>query len=299
MLSATDNRAAVSNWRYQTPAVMSPQQFAAWTEMLEQRTGVVLPEARRSFLLTSLAVRMRELGVEDYDTYFAYIQSGVKGQIEWETLVDRLTVHETRFFRDQQALDLICNHFLQPMVKRAEPIKLHCWSVGCATGEEPYSLAMAVDECLGQSAIPYRIGITAIDISQHALSLARRGEYRPERLRGVTSETLERYFEPTESGRYRVKAAIRERIGFTRMNILDIPKAPIGMMDIVLCQNVLIYFRRDKRAAILDTFVQHLNPGGLLILGAGEVLGWSHPQMQALDANGLLVYRRKSEGAAA
>jgi chemotaxis protein methyltransferase CheR/type IV pilus assembly protein PilK len=273
---------------------MDACQFRQWVELLEKRTGICLPEKRKSFLLTSLNIRMRELGYEHYEDYLRFLLAGGRdGIVEWEILVDRLTVHETRFFRDQAALDLLRERYLSNLMADSKtPARLNVWSVGCATGEEPYSLAMMIDHNLTRRGVPFYLAITASDISSAALSTGRKAVYHRNRLRNLSAAYQNRYFQQVDDDHYRVKPALRERVCFNRLNLLKIDKARLGRMDVIVCQNVLIYFKREQRLQILNQLVNHLHPGGLLILGAGEITDWRRPDLEYLDYPGTLAFRR-------
>jgi chemotaxis protein methyltransferase CheR/type IV pilus assembly protein PilK len=273
---------------------MDACQFRQWVELLEKRTGISLPEKRKSFLLTSLNIRMRELGYEHYEDYLRFLLVGGRdGVVEWEILVDRLTVHETRFFRDQAALDLLRERYLSNLMADSKhPARLNVWSVGCATGEEPYSLAMLIDYNLTRRGIPFYLAITASDISSAALSTGRKAVYHRNRLRNLPAAYQSRYFQQVDDDHYRVKPALRERVCFNRLNLLELDKARPGQMDVIICQNVLIYFKREQRLQILNQLVGHLHPGGLLILGAGEITDWRRPDLESIDYPGTLAFRR-------
>ena len=131
-------------WSMSTIPELDDRQFEQWRELLERRVGMQLTEQRRSLLRTSLSIRMREIGYHDYQEYYNLIVSGAKGIPEWSVLVDRLTVQETRFFRDQQSFDLV-SQFLN---KNSDKKTINIWSLGCSTGEEPYSLAMLANNQL-------------------------------------------------------------------------------------------------------------------------------------------------------
>lgn len=296
-MAAPQHKIIAAPWRYSQVAPMADAEFEQWVQLLEERTGISLPHNRKSFLLTSLAVRMREQGFASYQAYFDFLVAGVAGRVEWETLVDRLTVHETRFYRDEQALAVIRDQFLPTYNAEGDkPVQLHYWSVGCASGEEPYSLAMLTDDYFTNQQQAYQLGITASDISAEALAIARKAIYPTNRMTHMPMHWRSRYCTPTETGRYQVNADIRKRICFTRINLLAIEQAPVGMMDLIYCQNVLIYFKRAMRYSILNNLVKHLNPGGMLILGAGEIIDWEHADMQSLACKGSLVFRRRVEG---
>ena len=140
--------------------------FIKWQELLEDRIGLSLPVHRKVFLQTNLSVRMREIGCVSYEEYFDKVKSGTAGVIEWLILVDRLTVQETWFYRDPDALDLVRNYVLTRPRNLLEKHPLAVWSVGCSSGEEPYSLAMLLNECFSVlmsgiiSVLPERISVS-------------------------------------------------------------------------------------------------------------------------------------------
>ncbi len=277
---------------------MDDAQFTKWRELLEARTGMHLPDERRSFLVTSLGIRMRQLGYTDYQAYYDHVLHGRRGAVEWATLVDRLTVHETRFFRHASSLELIRECFLPQWVEEnTPPFNLHAWSVGCSTGEEPYSLAMVIDEFLEGTGQPYYFGITACDISLAALSVGRRGLYHRRKLRQVDAILRRKYFNKKNENEYEVKRELRQRVCFAQLNVLELGTAPVGRMHLIFCQNLLIYFDREKRVQILGNLTQHLEPGGMLILGAGEILGWAPPALERMSCNDTLAFRRRPEAA--
>lgn len=275
------------------PEAMDDAQFNRWAELLQQRTGIHLPEKRRSFLISSLNIRMRELGIDNYEDYFQYLITGRRGAVEWEILVDRLTVHETRFYRDEIALDLVreyTNHWLEQHTDTTERFEL--WSVGCATGEEPYSLAILLDDLFAQSDSKAYLGITATDVSTASLATGRKGIYPRNRLTNLPAELQSKYFATIDGQQHvQVVPELQQRVCFMRQNLLDLEWTRIGKMNIIFCQNVLIYFQREQRLSILNQLAEHLKPGGLLILGAGEITDWQHPALKSVNQGGTLAYR--------
>lgn len=283
-------------WEMMDTPAMDDSLFQQWVELLESRTGIALPETRKTFLLTNLNSRMRELQCGDYQAYFNLVTAGSRGQVEWETLVDRLTVHETRFFRDVNALNLIRDEYLKPLVdSQPKPYTVHAWSVGCATGEEPYSLAMVLDYFF-LSHPEFYYGVTASDVSRAALQTGRDALYHQRRIRNVPDTIAHTYLEQADKDHYSVRASLKQKVCFTQINLLELSQQPISEMDIILCQNVLIYFRRELRNIILDHLATRLKPGGMLILGAGEVFGWSHPELDLIKYDSTLAFRRCQPG---
>jgi len=271
-------------------------QFQRWAELLRVRTGMRVPPERKSFLATGLGLRMREIGCECLDEYFERLTSGSGAMVEWSTLVDRLTVHETRFFRHPDSMDLVDR---QVRGKAPDPdtgtVRFEAWSAGCATGEEAYTLAMVIDRALAprrQDGARAYFGVIATDISQPALRAAREGVYHVRRLKDVPEEVRQSYFEPIDDQHARVCESIRRRVCFACSNVLDAGHEPFGALDLIYCQNLLIYFERSRRAEIVEAMVTHLRPGGLLVLGSGELMGWSDSRMELVPHPQTCAYRR-------
>lgn len=294
MIHAQENKVAQPLWQLNELMPMSDDEHALWLSLLEKRTGITLPELRKSFLLSKLSIRMRELGISEYKSYFAYVNHGKAGRVEWENLVDRLTVHETRFFRDTQALAFIKHAFLEKMNFVNNTPSIHIWSVGCATGEEPYSLMMYIDKYLADISEKCYLAVTASDISHDALAIAKKAIYHKNRFTNVPNEYFENYLEITDKDHYLVKESLRKRICFNRLNLVNFNKSSVGKMEIIICQNVLIYFKREIRITILNQLVEHLVPGGLLVLGAGEITGWQHPEIVSMPYESVLAFQRTS-----
>lgn len=296
MALAQNKQEQASLWRRRNVAPMDNYEFRQWVELLEKRTGISLPEKRKSFLLANLNIRMRELGYEKYQEYFRHLLAGRRGAVEWEILVDRLTVHETRFFRDITALNMLEDCYLNALPPSDTAMRINIWSVGCATGEEPYSLAMFVDQALTARGVRHYLAITASDISSASLATGRTGNYHRNRLKNLPDEYRDSYFKTIDADHYEVDASLRERICFTRLNLLHLDEATLGMMDIIFCQNVLIYFKREQRRRILNQLVEHLRPGGILVLGAGEITDWQPDDLESLGYPGTLAFRRRQCG---
>ncbi|WP_090387699.1 protein-glutamate O-methyltransferase [Pseudomonas anguilliseptica] len=279
-------------WALQPLADMTVTEFRDWQTLLEERTGVVLNERRRAFLQTNLSARMRELGVMDYATYYRQVTDGPRGAVEWSTLLDRLTVQETRFFRHRPSFEVL-ESYLRERLQQGLTQPWELWSVGCASGEEPYSLAISASEVLRESEHPDHFGVTGTDISLNALSKARDGQYGARRLEQLDDDLCQRYFLAQDDGRFKVVPNLAARVCCARLNVLELAKAPMSGMDVIFCQNLLIYFRRWRRREILNRLAERLVPGGLLVVGVGEVAGWQHPELIPVADERVLAFTRK------
>lgn len=279
-------------WALQPVVDMAAAEFRAWQMLLEERTGVVINEQRRAFLQTNLSARMRELGVADYATYYRQVTDGPRGAVEWSTLLDRLTVQETRFFRHRPSFDVL-ERYLGERLQQGLTSPWEFWSVGCASGEEPYSLAITASEVLRDSEQPEHFGVTGTDISLNALSKARDGQYAARKLEQIDAQLGQRYFVAQADGRFKVIPNLAARVCCARLNVLELAKAPMSGMDVIFCQNLLIYFRRWRRREILNRLAERLAPGGLLVVGVGEVVGWQHPDLLPVADERVLAFTRK------
>lgn len=283
---------AAGNWSTLTPLPgMDDSEFERWATLLERRTGVVVPLSRKTFLVTSVRGRMRETGRSSFAEYFSDLQKIPEGAIEWTTLVDRLTVHETHFFRHPPSFDLIANWL--PGV--TSPTALHAWSVGCSSGEEAYTLAMVLDRHIAaKTGTKVYFGVTATDVSLPALAVGRAGLYPQQKIEEIPPQYREHYCEPVDGDSFRISETLRKRVGFAQFNLLDAARAPLKRLDLIFCQNVLIYFARDRRRELLATFANLLKPGGLLVLGSGEVTKFAHASLRRVDNRNVLAFLRNS-----
>lgn len=290
---ANNLSSAKSSWSLRRLPDMDEAQFSQWQSLLEDRTGITLPSERRSFLETNLGIRMREIGCSSYQAYYEQIVSGPEAIKEWSTLVDRLTVQETRFFRDPAAFQLVADFVLTRPREQLKKRPLEIWSIGCATGEEPYTLAIVLDECMAQLRLKPLFGVTGSDISKPAIEKANAGRFNPRKLLAIDDDKRSRYFRPAERNTVEIMDSIRERVCFTRLNVLDLDKAPMHGMSIIFCQNLLIYFRRWRRREIVKRLAERLAPGGLLILGQGELTDWQPPGLQRVPSEHVLAWIKR------
>lgn len=277
-------------WLHSALPALTDEQFAAWQQLLEARTGIDFSQ-HRSILQSGLYRRLHELNEINVDDYFALVSQPREGLVEWQQLLDRIAVKETSFFRQGAAFDLVRN-YLRKRVANAQTIDL--WSVGCATGEETYSLAMVASDVIEQHHARCFLGVLATDMCAEALQLARAGSYREKRLEQVP-ETLRHRFFVREGEQYRINPALQQRICFAQVNLLELERLPMLPMDVIFCQNVLVYFRRWRTKQILDALVARLKPGGLLVLGPGEAAHWQHPSLVRTAHQGVSAWLRRSE----
>lgn len=282
----------MTTWSLQATPDLSDQQFEQWSKLLEERAGICLSGAQRVFLQTQVAMRMRELGHSDYTQYYNSVTDGVSGMMEWTTLVDRLVVKETSFFRHKPSIDYVRKHLQNRINNKQLESSFEIWSVGCSSGEEAYTLAMVVNECFEYAQLDPYFGVLASDISRAALAIAKAGVYPQRKVEMIDAPFRKRYFGAAEKGRYLIRKELCDRICFNQANVLNIDDFPSVELDVIFCQNLLVYFRRWLRHDIMNALVDRLKVGGVLICGLGEVIDWSHERIERLAVDDVQVYRR-------
>jgi chemotaxis methyl-accepting protein methylase len=279
------------SWSFKKFDVLPEGKFLLWEKLLESRTGIQLAPQQKVLLQTQIAIRMRELSIVSYDDYYDQVKQDNKaGLVEWQVLVDRLVVKETTFFRHRPSLDFVRQYLKNKIEQKTLRDSFDIWSVGCSTGEEPYGLAMVANECLKDTNEHIYFGVTAVDVSLPALSIARRGIYGRRSMSFLTDEERQHYFRPYENDQCEVLPRLKKRVCFSQANINNLTVMPIQLMDVIFCQNVLIYFRRWRRREILNQLVSRLKPGGVLVIGLGETTDWQHSEMQRIGNDEVQAY---------
>ena len=278
---------------------MDSGEFTLWQTMLEKRTGLWLPETRKAFLVTSLNRHMREKEIKAYKDYFQLLDKGLISSLDWANLVDSLTVHETCFYRDKDSLGLVTNYCRNKALKNFEanpndPQHFQVWSVGCSTGEETYTLALeleklnlSLNESIGNTVY---YGVTGIDVSYPSLAVAREGIYSEKKLDFIPTTSFNNYFNRLADGHVQVKNSIRKRTCFMQNNILELNDKTNSSYDVIYCQNVMIYFKQARKKAIIDNFVKRLKPGGILVLGHGEIITTDNSELTRVDNKHCLAF---------
>lgn len=234
-----------------------------------------------------IAARIRSLGCKTAEDY---LQLLIERESEQEELIEALTIHVSQFFRNPTTFARLEETVLPELIrKRRGEGEVRIWSVGCAGGEEPYSVALLCDELCG----PHdQVSILGTDVSADILKRARKGLYEAHRLVEVPEPVLAEYF-ALEGVRYQLSSRIRAKVRFFRHNILQ--DRPFHRVDLILCRNMLIYFSRQEQERILASLANALVPGGLLVLGRAETLiSESREFFHCIDP-AERIYRKKEE----
>lgn len=271
---------------------MSAEELHLLRDLFSQACGFVLREDLKFIAERRLAPRLELLGLRDFGAYARYLRFDARGADELETAIDLLVPHETYFFREPNQLRSFERELLPRLAaKNARLRSLHVWSAGCATGEEPYTLAMLLRDA---SALhEWDLDVLGTDLSRKAITAARRAEYGPMALRATAADQRARFFEALDGGRVRVRPEYREPVRFGQLNLLDHSAAALlPRFDVIFCRNVLIYFDQPTRRRVIELFFERLTDGGFLLLGHSENLLHLSTRFELVQLEGDLVYRR-------
>lgn len=267
--------------------------FRRFRDLLLTRSGLYFPDHRRSDLHHCLTMVLPATG---YATLEALYAAAVVDDKTLHTVIEGVTVGETYFFRNTSQFTALRDRILPDLIARREVIRsLRFWSAGCATGEEPYSLAILLHEALPDPDA-WQITILATDINTAFLNRARAGVYGAWSFRETDPALRDRYFERLEGTRWRIRSDLRRQVLFARLNLVDdeYPAVMNGttMQDVILCRNVLIYFDDDTIRAVVRRLYRALTPGGWLIVGHAEARSDFFAQFEVVNCPGTVIYRK-------
>ncbi len=280
----------------QTGTVTLDQQtFELLRKLIEARFGLVYTTETAYLLEKRLAPRVLAAGLSSFPEYYAYLTSarvpqGVRDR-EMTEIFELLSTRETYFFREAYQLDAFRQTFL-PTIHERRPRgnTLNIWSAGCASGEEPYSIAVEIIESglFGG----WDVRVVGTDLSSLALHAAMHAIYGPSSFRQTEPSRLQRYFRPL-TGRWQVVEEVRKLCTFHKLNLMSDDYSVVGgPFDAIFCRNVIIYFDRKARAKLIDRLSERLAPGGYLFLGHAESLLDGNTPLGIAHLGKELVYRK-------
>jgi chemotaxis protein methyltransferase CheR len=250
---------------------LSDDVFRLIRDIIKDYCGLYFDDGSKYLLEKRLARRIRSLHLDDFRDYYRFIRYDKNSEEELAAIIDLLTVNETYFFREQNQLKAFSEEILEELKeKNRDRRSLRIWSAGCSTGEEPYTIAMLIQET-GNFA-GWDIEIYGSDINQRVLQAARKGIYRRNSFRTAETRYIDRYF-TQEDCSYRIADGVKRYVNFSYLNLLDSFRTRfLGKMDVILCRNVLIYFDGPSRKKVIENFYDRLVDGGYLLLGHAESL---------------------------
>jgi chemotaxis protein methyltransferase CheR len=247
--------------------------FELLKRVITESTGFNCEHYKEAHFRRRINVRVRATSSENYEEYLRVLK---KDSAEHEYLVKTLTINVSEFFRNPETFGVIEKEVIPYLIKsRSDSLvkSIRIWSAGCATGEEAYSLAILLHRILGRNFNRYRISILGTDIDNLSLEKAREGVYRENVLKNVDASIIESYF--VKQGEiYQVSEQLRSMVRFKRHDMLSesMSESCTNRFDLIICRNVMIYFKKEIQEQLQLNFHQALNRGGFFVIGKAETL---------------------------
>ncbi|HWL82402.1 MAG TPA: CheR family methyltransferase [Roseomonas sp.] len=281
-----------------TPAFIPDADFLRLKSMVIARTGHFYYQDKDTLLWERVRRRLRETGLPGTAAYIERLKDPATGEAEWAALVAAITIGETFFFRYAEQFAALQGTILPDIIARnAASRRLRIWSAGCASGAEPYSIAILLRRLLGDALPQWRISLTGTDLNEAVLQVARRGLYSRWALRSLPAEEVERDFTPDADGRHwALRPQHRAMVRFEQHNLLSLldGSAPLQLneFDLILCRNVLIYFHPDVVERLVGALAERLKDSGWLLLGHAEPNPAFTRFLDVVNLPGTVAYRR-------
>lgn len=258
-------------------------------DLVNERTGVFFDDERLIQLMEKLEPRARSLGSPSYLDYYYKLKYDEAPGDEWKLVMDALSVQETYFWRELDQIRVLAEHIV-PEWFRTTPLPFRIWSAACASGEEPYSIAIALREA-GWGHHP--IEIIASDSSEAALAKARKAIYRERSFRALPLHLRQKYFSPHPEGQALLQDIV-ERVSFRWANLMTLHQNPDpATVNVVFCRNVFIYFSADAIRHVVADFAKRVPLGGHLFVGSSESLIKVTNQFDLREMHGAFGYVRQ------
>ncbi|MFA5479207.1 MAG: protein-glutamate O-methyltransferase [Candidatus Muiribacteriota bacterium] len=253
---------------------MKNEDFKKICNIVYDKSGINLKDGKEALVSARISKRIRALKLNDFDEYMHFLENDNTGE-EVSSLIDVITTNVTSFFREKSSLDSAAEYLEKWIENSQKTIKI--WSAACSSGEEPYTLAMIIDDILKSKNKHFSdIKILATDISTTILQKAIDGVYAKEKLENIPPALKNRYFSKNSASRncnlYKVNDVLRKYIIFRQFNLKTEQYPLKGPIDMIFCRNVMIYFDNETRATIVKKMHDLLKPGGIFVVGNAESL---------------------------
>lgn len=263
---------------------LNDTQLKYFQTLIGEETGMRLAAGKKNLVVSRLSKRLRELQIDNFGAYIDLVSSNA-GRAERQTVIDLLTTNETYFFREQPHFD-----FLKRLVSQRDnkggPLRV--WSAACSSGQEAFSIAMVLQDCLGNR--PWEI--TGSDVSLNIVNKAKTGVYPLEEKEKIPPEYLKLYClkgTGKQQGKLQIVKELRDKVSFRHESLLDV-RARQPAYDIIFLRNVLIYFDAIKKQELVAQVVTSLRPGGYLLVGHSESLSGVNQDLRTLAPS---IYQKK------
>nr|WP_300093873.1 protein-glutamate O-methyltransferase CheR [Sedimentibacter sp.] len=265
---------------------LTDNEFLEFVKIMHGNYGIDLSK-KRILIEGRLSNLIERKGMKSFGQYLESIKKNDKEEIT--LLINKLTTNYTYFYREENHFKFLKEVMLPYEEKNNKTKVLNIWSAGCSSGEEPYTLAMVMDDYFKLSSSSWKIQILASDISENVLSKAREGIYAEESLSKLPESFKKKYFIKTPDGRYQVVPEIKKNITFKVFNLMD-KITEKNKYDVIFCRNVMIYFNSETKMNIVNKFYEAVKPQGYLMIGHAETIQRNQSKFMYINP---AIYRKE------
>jgi|ERR1051325_1019292 chemotaxis protein methyltransferase CheR len=259
--------------------------------LINERTGMFFDNGKSDLLIDKLSPLVIERGFSSYLDYYYLLKYDASAKAEWQNVMNALSVQETYFWREMDQVRALVQSLVPQWQARNPGATLRIWSAACATGEEPLTIAMALNEAGWFERAS--IEIFASDASSKAIARAQTGVYRERAFRNLPAALRDRYFEQDDSD-WRVRSNIHSRVKWELANLMDEDQiGPLASADFIFCRNVFIYFSESAIGRVVGSFARFIRPPGYLFVGAAESLLRLTTDFTLTEIDDAFVYQKR------
>ncbi|MDF1535589.1 MAG: protein-glutamate O-methyltransferase CheR [bacterium] len=275
---------------------LTDEEFRLLASFIYDYAGMYFDESSRFLLESRLQNRLLEHHFDSFLKYYQYLLYHQDRLAEINAMIDIVTTNETYFFREKNQLEAFAEEILPALAaKNSGKRKIRIWSAGCSTGEEAYTLAILIRQS-GLFDSSWKVEIIGTDISQRVLGTARKAVYSQSSFRATEDDQLNTWFHKEGDGKHSVDESIRSMVFFGHLNLMDEKMMGlIGECDVIMCRNVIIYFDKNAKAKVVNSFFKKIAPGGYLLLGHSESLMNITTVFKLKHLTKVMVYQKPEE----
>jgi chemotaxis protein methyltransferase CheR len=270
-----------------------------FSEFVAAQIGLYFSERRLRDLERGIRSSLQEFGFKDTESCIKWLLSSPLTKNQIEILASHLTVGETYFFRDNKSFEVLADHILPELIHRRKSAEksLRIWSAGCATGQEPYSIAILLNKLIYDPG-DWNLTIMGTDINPSFLQKASEGIYSDWSFRDTPRWVKEGYFRKTKQGHFEISPSIRKLVKFSYLNLIDDAYPSLtnntNAMDVIFCRNVLMYFDQERQKKVIQNLSRCLVDGGYLIVSPSETSHVLFSELRMVNLDGVIFYKKES-----
>ncbi|MDD4389852.1 MAG: protein-glutamate O-methyltransferase CheR [Eubacteriales bacterium] len=251
--------------------VINEQEFRRFSDYIKANYGIYFKDEKKGLIEGRLGPLIKGLNFSSLTEYIDYVTADKTGKAA-SVMLNKITTNHTFFMRESAHFDYFRDVVLPYLTKTVRNKDLRIWSAACSSGEEPFTLAMIIDEFFGLNKPAWDTKILASDISQNVIDIAKSGAYSTEKMKDIPESWKNKYFKKSENDQYVVSDKIKNEVIFHRMNLMDSVYPFKKKMHVIFCRNVMIYFDSATKDKLVEHLYEITEPGGFLFIGHSESL---------------------------